>query len=113
MQVNLEIKPLSVNCAYRGRKFKTPTYKAFEKEMILMLPTKKETFSEMLRIEFYFGFSSPLADIDNPVKPTMDILQKKYGFNDKHVFEMNVRKCIVPKGKEFISFQIDNLLPFE
>jgi len=113
MQVNLGIKPLSVNCAYRGRKFKTPAYKSFEKEMILMLPKSNQKFSDMIRIDFFFGFSSPLADIDNPVKPTMDILQKKYGFNDKQVFEMNVRKCIVPKGKEFISFQIENLLPFE
>jgi hypothetical protein len=42
----------------------------------------------------------------------MDIAQKKYGFNDKNVFELNVRKCLVKKGEEFIQMGIYNLLPF-
>jgi hypothetical protein len=42
----------------------------------------------------------------------MDIAQKKYGFNDKNVFELNVRKCLVDKGDEFIQMGIYNLLPF-
>jgi hypothetical protein len=42
----------------------------------------------------------------------MDIAQKKYGFDDKMVFELNVRKCIVKKGDEFISMGIFKMLPF-
>jgi Holliday junction resolvase RusA-like endonuclease len=113
MQIELKKKPLSVNECWQGQRFKTPVYKSFEKEMLLILPNSKEKFSDMLRVEFFFGFSSSLADLDNPVKPLIDILQKKYGFNDKQVFELNVRKCIVEKGKEFISIQIENLLPFD
>ena len=112
MQIELSIKPLSVNEAWQGKRFKTDKYLAYEKELLLNLPNKKPKLSEMLRIDFFFGFSSPLADLDNPVKPLMDILQKKYGFNDKQVFELNVRKCLVEKGKEFISVEIQNLLPF-
>lgn len=59
-----------------------------------------------LTISFTFGFSTKAADIDNPVKPFLDILQKKYGFNDSRVMEMNVKKVIVPKGKEFVEFTI-------
>jgi Holliday junction resolvase RusA-like endonuclease len=113
MDFKLSIKPLSINECWQGKRFKTPVYKAFEKEMLLSIPNTKEKFSNLLKVSFFFGFSSPLADLDNPVKPTMDILQKKFGFNDRHVFEINLRKSIVPKGKEFIWFQIENLLPFE
>ena len=112
MDFKLSIKPLSVNDCWQGKRFKTPLYKAFEKEMMFMIPSTKEKFSDMLSVSFEFGFSSTLADLDNPVKPTMDILQKKFGFNDRHVFEINLRKYIVEKGKEFISVRIENLLPF-
>jgi hypothetical protein len=43
----------------------------------------------------------------------LDIAQKKFGFDDKQVFEMNIRKCIVKKGEEFIEIGIFCLLPFE
>jgi Holliday junction resolvase RusA-like endonuclease len=67
---------------------------------------------QMLRVELFFGFSTKSADIDNPIKATLDLAQKKYGFNDKMVFELNVRKCIVKKGDEFISMGIFKILPF-
>ena len=113
MNHRLDIKPLSVNKAWQGKRYKTQEYKKFERDVLLMIPKTKQAIPEMIRIEFFFGFSSPLADLDNPVKLMLDILQKKYGFNDKNVFELNVRKCIVPKGKEFIDFGIYPLLPFE
>lgn len=105
-------KPLSVNLAWQGKRFKTPAYKQYEKEMLLMMPAKKIDINEMLRIEFFFGFSNAASDLDNPVKLLMDIAQKKYGFNDKNVFELNVRKCLVNKGEEFIQMGIYPLLPF-
>jgi Holliday junction resolvase RusA-like endonuclease len=112
MQARLEIKPLSVNEAWQGRRFKSNKYKKFERDVLLMLPKNKESFSGMLQIDLFFGFSNVLSDLDNPIKMTLDILQKKYGFNDKNIFELNVRKCKTEKGKEFISIQINDLLPF-
>jgi Holliday junction resolvase RusA-like endonuclease len=113
MNIELNIKPLSVNQVWQGKRFKTELYKKYESDMLLILPKTKESFSDMLRIELFFGFSYTLSDIDNPVKPVLDILQKKYGFNDKHIFELNIKKIIVKKGKEFISIQIHDLLPFK
>jgi Holliday junction resolvase RusA-like endonuclease len=110
MNIELKVKPLSVNQVWQGKRFKTQIYKKYEHDLLLILPKAKKQFSDMLRIELFFGFSSPLADIDNPVKPIIDILQKKYGFNDKNIFEMNLRKCIVKKGEEFISIGIYPLL---
>lgn len=57
-------------------------------------------------LNIVFGFSSPLADIDNGLKPFIDILQKRYGFNDKDIIELNVKKEKTVKGKEFILFEI-------
>jgi Holliday junction resolvase RusA-like endonuclease len=76
------------------------------------MPPKNIEPNQMLRVEFFFGFSNKASDLDNPVKLLLDIAQKKYGFNDSNVFEMNVRKCIVNKGEEFIQMGIYNLLPF-
>jgi Holliday junction resolvase RusA-like endonuclease len=112
IQFKLNEKPLSVNQAWQGKRFKTPLYKSYEETILLTMPKGKVDSEEMLRIEFFFGFSNKASDLDNPVKLLLDIAQKKYGFNDKNVFELNVRKCIVKKGEEFIQMGIYNLLPF-
>jgi Holliday junction resolvase RusA-like endonuclease len=108
----LNEKPLSINEAWQGKRFKTPAYKRYEEAMFLLMPKACIYQDQMLRVEFFFGFSNKASDLDNPVKLLMDIAQKKYGFNDKNVFELNVRKCIVKKGEEFIQMGIYQLLPF-
>lgn len=112
IEFKIKQKPLSVNEAWQGKRFKTQAYKQYEKDMLLQMPTKKIDPSQMLRVEFFFGFSNSASDLDNPVKLLMDLAQKKYGFNDKNVFELNVRKCLVKKGEEFIQMGIYFLLPF-
>ena len=112
IQFKINQKPLSVNQAWQGKRFKTPIYKAYEKEMLLRMPAGKIETDQMLRVEFFFGFSNKASDLDNPVKLLLDIAQKKYGFNDSNVYELNVRKCIVKKGEEFLHMGIYNLLPF-
>lgn len=112
IQFKINEKPLSINEAFQGRRFKTPAYKDYEKAMLLMMPKAKIEADQMLRVEFFFGFSNKASDLDNPVKLLIDIAQKKYGFNDKNVFEMNIRKCLVKKGEEFIQMGIYKMLPF-
>lgn len=112
IQFKINEKPMSVNLAWQGKRFKTQAYKDYEKSMILQMPKGNVDPNEMLRVEFFFAFSNKASDLDNPVKLLMDIAQKKYGFNDKNVFELNVRKCIVKKGEEFIHMGIYKLLPF-
>lgn len=107
--MKIEIKPLSVNDAWQGRRFKTGKYKAFEKQMLLMLPPLKINFKALLKIDVVFGFSSKGSDVDNGLKPTLDVLQKKYGINDNRIYEINLKKEIVPKGKEFIKLSINEL----
>lgn len=56
-----------------------------------------------------FGFSSKLQDLDNSIKQTQDILVKKYGVDDRYIFELNLKKEIVSKGEEFIYFNFEYL----
>ena len=105
----LKIKPLSVNEAWQGRRFKTDKYKAFEKLMTLRLKPQKVN-GDQLSVSILFGFSSKLSDLDNPVKLTLDILCKKFGFDDRQIFLLIVEKEIVKKGGEFIDFRIEYYL---
>jgi Holliday junction resolvase RusA-like endonuclease len=104
--MKIRIKPLSVNQCWQGRRFKTPTYKKYERDLLLLLP-KLNVPKIKLSIKIEFGFSSKLADIDNPLKPFLDILQKKYDFNDKDIYKIEVEKKEVKKGSEYISFLIE------
>ena len=63
--------------------------------------------SGALRIDLTFYFKNSLSDIDNPVKPFLDILQKKYGFNDRDIFELNVKKVVSKiEGIEFNIYEM-------
>ena len=110
---DIKTKPLSVNNAWKGKRYKTDQYKAYERLVLLSLPKLKEELPEMMRLEFCFGFSSRNSDVDNPVKLIIDIMQKSYNFNDSRVWEITARKVIVKKGDEFISIGIHSYLPFE
>jgi Holliday junction resolvase RusA-like endonuclease len=74
-----------------------------------MLPSGFKLPPPPFRISYEFGFSSKASDIDNPTKQITDILSKRYKFNDNQVYEMNLKKTIVPKGKEFIKWKIEHL----
>ena len=103
--MKVDIKPLSVNECFQGRRFKTPKYKSYEKHLLLLLKPL-EVPKGQLKLNITFGLSSKLSDIDNPLKAFIDILQKKYLFNDRDIFELNIKKDLVPKGYEYIDFKI-------
>ena len=102
----IKIKPLSVNKAWQGKRFKTNEYKQYEKEVSLLLPSHLKIPEGRLRLNLEWGFSSKASDFDNPVKPFTDILQKKYGFNDSRIYESHIKKVDVKKGAEYILFDI-------
>ena len=68
MTIQIHRKPLSVNACWQGKRFKTPEYKAYEKEILLLLPNKYEIPEGDLQVRYEFGLNT-MADWDNPVKP--------------------------------------------
>ena len=107
MKITKKIKVLSVNECWQGKRFKTKKYKAYEQELLLTLP-KQKLPDPPYSIYFEFGFSNSLCDWDNPVKPLQDILQKKYLFNDRDIFEARVIKEKVKKGEEYFLVKLEH-----
>jgi Holliday junction resolvase RusA-like endonuclease len=107
--IKLDIKPLTVNQAWQGKRFKTPKYNKYINDMMMILP-KFEVVDEKMELHIIFGLSSKLADIDNPLKCFIDCLQKKYGFNDRNIYRLHVEKVDVKKGCEFIEFDMESLI---
>lgn len=108
--VFLSVKPLSVNVAWQWKRFKTKDYKNYEALMLQMLPSDLRIPNWVpLRVEMVRGFGSMASDITNPTKPLLDILCKKYWFDDKYIFETSEIKRVVGKWNEFISIDISTL----
>ncbi len=103
--IKIEIPPMSVNKAWKGQRFKTKEYLMYEGIVLIMLP-KMAIPEPPFKINIQLGFSNSLSDIDNPVKLILDILQKKYKFNDRDIFELNIKKETVKKTKEYFAFEI-------
>lgn len=106
--IKVDIKPLSVNQVWQGKRFKTPAYKVYEQELLLILP-RLTVPKGPLKAFYEFGQSNVMADWDNPVKPFQDVLQKKYNFDDRYIIEATVKKVKVPKGSEYIKFKLEAL----
>lgn len=107
MNYQINIKPLSVNEAFKGKRFRTEKYDLFIRKMLLLLPKSiliPDATNIKLAIEF--GFSSKGSDIDNCCKSFIDCLVKKYSFDDRHIYELHIFKAIVKKGNEYIKFKI-------
>jgi hypothetical protein len=101
----VDVKPISINTAYRGgRRFKTKGYIDFEAHSMAII--KKEKLPEgPIGLLLEYGFSNRAQDVDSCIKMSIDVLQKRLGFNDKIIMELYVKKILVPKGEEFWSFK--------
>ena len=91
--------PLSINAAYfrkrGGDVVKTKAYNEFESAMEAAV-TGLELESTELKydIKYKFGFARVTSDVDNPIKPTTDVLQKFLGFNDRQVYRITAEKYV-------------------
>ena len=108
-KIRIDYKPLSVNKCWLGRRRKSPDYRVYEENLIGLLPPDIDIPEGKLRASYTWGFSSTLADLDNPIKPFQDILQTFNQFNDRDIWELIVKKVEVKKGEEFIEFLIEEL----
>lgn len=110
--IKINIKPLSVNKAFKGRRFHTKEHKEWISKVISLLPPKKDIDFPLLppyQIYLKFGFSSRASDWDNCIKQVQDCLADRYNFNDKLIRRGVVDTEIVPKGKEYFTFKIEHL----
>ena len=103
----IDIKPLSVNDAYRGRRFATPELKKYKEDLQMLLP-KMVIPDGPLIVDYEFGVSSKASDGDNLIKAFQDVIADCYGFNDKIIHAWHIHKVLVDKGDEYILFSINS-----
>ena len=101
----LKLKPISLNSAYRGRRFSTPHLKDFKASVSLLAP-RMTIPKGKLAVRYVFGVSSKASDGDNLVKCLQDALAEAYGFNDNMIYRWEFKKVDVKRGEEFIEFEI-------
>lgn len=104
----IKTKPLTLNSAYRGRRFTTPELKYYKEFLNYKLPALKIPKGK-LKVTYIFEVSSKNCDGDNLIKCFQDAIATKYGFNDREIYEWQVKKIDVKKGLESISFEIEPL----
>src|SRR3990167_214440 len=98
----LHIKPLSVNVAWRGgRRFRTKEYLQYERDLFYLLPTMQKKTGK-LKLTLEMGLSNARQDLDGTLKCLIDVLAKKYQFDDNQIFEIHAEKKIMKKGEEKI-----------
>ena len=102
----INIKPLSVNKAWQGRRYKTGDYKSYEQELLLRLPPL-EIPEGKLCLKIVASYKNRRNDIDNCLKPFLDILQKRYDFDDARIYRLEVDKRI--SKHESIEFEISKI----
>ncbi len=110
--IELKIKPLSVNAAYNAVKIgkraslaKSPEYKAYTKQLPLLLPKMLQLPPDELVLIIKFYFATKASDIDNPIKPMQDLICDYYGVNDNKIYMLLVEKHTGHKGNERIEFE--------
>lgn len=103
------LKPLSANQAFCGAKTKTYTYRKYEGHLLRTLPPLDFPKDQPLELRVVVYYSSRASDLDNALKPFIDVLQKKYNFNDNRIYRLRATKVMVKKGEENIAFK---LIPF-
>lgn len=101
----INVKPITQNQAWKGRRFKSDLYKVFEQEVFYSLPKIIVPVGK-LKAVYRFGLSNKQADLDNCIKQFQDVLSKKYGFNDCLIYRLEVEKIDCKKGEEFIEFEL-------
>ena len=103
--MKVKIKPMSINQAWQGRRFKTPAYKAYREQLQWLLKDCAIPEGDLFLV-VEFGVSNMSSDTDNLIKPLQDALQDKYGFNDNRIVGILATKTKTAKSDEFIDWEI-------
>lgn len=82
MQAFIPLKPISVNDAYRGRRYKTKQLAQFKRQAALLCSSLPYTGGD-IQIEYIFYLKYPLrSDTDNYIKAMSDVLVEKGVIDD-------------------------------
>lgn len=100
----IPIKAMSINSAWKGRRFKTKAYEKWQESILWSLPHEEEMLkSRTLGMSFIFYLKSPTRmDLDNLLKGLIDCVKKKGIIeDDRYVFYLEATKRKTEKEEGF------------
>lgn len=109
MKIDLDLKPLSLNNCFRGRRFDTTAKKQYDRTLQLLLPkVRVEGPYYTVTLRFFlkrcFG-----GDLDNLAKVLIDnIVDKGIISNDRNVTEIHLYKQ--PSARDRIEITVESLV---
>ncbi len=111
MKISLPVKAMSVNDAWRGRRFSTPEKDSYEALLALILPGGHVKPGPYYRVDYDFhlvNFAS--TDTDNLIKVTQDCLVKRGIItDDRKIIHSTQRKFPAKQDRIEIDIQPANL----
>lgn len=89
----IPIKPLSVNKAWQGRRFKTKDYQQFERDMLWLMPKREQVKGDVeVHYKFYLKAYGK-TDVSNLIKCLEDIIVKAGWIeDDRKVIKLTAEK---------------------
>jgi len=105
-----DFKPISTNELWYRSKQMTVKYRLWRESVYDELKEREKRWpfkpEDKLVFDIKVGFSSPLADCDNPIKAILDTWQNIFKFNDRYVFSVSSEKEIVKRGQEYFEVTV-------
>lgn len=106
MKLNIPLKPLSVNKAWQGRRFKSEDYLDYEEDLNRLLRDNLAPLEGKIEVRYKFYLKNhSRTDNDNLVKPIQDILVKlKYIKDDRYIYRTIIEKY--PSKNDYMEIEI-------
>lgn len=112
MNITLPLKPLSINAAFQGRRFKTKECNNYCKDLDILLPDH-EQIKGFVEIHYKFHLVNwKRTDGDNLIKILTDCIVKKGIIeDDRKIMKYIIEK--IPSEKDIIEIEIKGLMFFK
>jgi len=109
MQIKVNVKALSVNQVWCGKRFKTAKYKQYEQDCGWFIKMPMIKGEVKIDYKFYIKHFST-SDIDNFIKPFQDILVKNGAIeDDSKILKITAEK--IKSNEEYIEVEITKISP--
>jgi Holliday junction resolvase RusA-like endonuclease len=88
-KIDIPIKPMSINTAWQGRRYKTKKYKQYEQDVGLTVSRGTPYKGEVISLAVFFIHNYGNTDAGNLEKPLTDIIDKLDYLDDDRTIKWN------------------------
>lgn len=103
------IKPLSYKVSWSKNGHKTKEFKAYEYQLNTILPKRYKLPKPPYKLSITFATKTKQTNIQDPLLPLIDILQRKYLFKMQDLEKIELLKETTDSDKEYIKIKFSTL----